>query len=344
MAGAAFVAAVAGQAVLRLGGLESSKANPISAVSVAVVIGLVVRNSIGVRKRFRPGLAFAVKFILRLGIVLVGLKLSLSEVASLGMWGVPFVAVVIVTALVVTSLLARLLRVSSRLGVLTAAATSICGVTAAVATAPAIGASDEELAYTVANVTLFGLLAMLLYPFIAHAVFAGASSSAGMFLGTAIHDTSQVVGAALSYRDLYGDETAFKVATVTKLTRNLFIAVIVPFIGWSYARKNDGVSKSETGGLIPLFVVAFVAMALVRTAGDAIVGDAETWRKTVKLLGDTVSYWCLGTAMAAVGLSTDIRQLRRLGVRPLVLGGAASIVVGLTGLALAAVVGPLVTS
>jgi uncharacterized integral membrane protein (TIGR00698 family) len=332
-----------GVVILRSRGIDpAGKASPISGISVAIVIGLLIGNLAGLPALLRPGLAFAVKRVLRVGIVLVGLKLAFAEVLSLGAYGVPFVLGVIVTGLVVTALLAKLFRVSPRLGILTAAATSICGVTAAVSTAPVIGATDEEVAYTVANVTLFGLVAMFCYPMVAHMMFADVSSSAGLFLGSAIHDTSQVMGAALSYRDVYSDEMAFKVATVTKLTRNLFIAAVVPLLGWFYARSESSAEKGSRGSLLPAFVLVFVAMAVVRSVGDALWGDASTWTAIHRFFGDKASYWCLGTAMAAVGLSTNIRSLRKLGLAPLLLGAAAALVVGATGMLLAAMIGPMI--
>ena len=117
----------------------------------------------------------------------------------------------------------RKLGLPPRLGMLIAAGTSICGVTAIVSTAPAIEADEREVAYAVANVVAFGLFGMLTYPYLAHAVL-GSSETIGLFLGTAVHDTSQVVGAALTYKQVYNDDIVLRVATVTKLTRNIFLA------------------------------------------------------------------------------------------------------------------------
>src|SRR5690606_41939400 len=130
------------------------------------------------------------------------------DVLEVGALGVPIVAALVAFAIFAVLRIARGAGVSPQLGLLAAASTAICGITATLAVAPSIEADDREVAYTVANVTLFGLFGMLLYPWLAHAVFGDASASAGLFLGTAIHDTSQVMGAALSYRELFGDERA----------------------------------------------------------------------------------------------------------------------------------------
>jgi uncharacterized integral membrane protein (TIGR00698 family) len=335
-----------GAALLRLQGVdELTRSSPLSTITLAIVLGLILGNVLRIPLLFRPGFAFATRRLLRLGIVLVGIRLSLGDVAALGAIGIPVVIVLITVALIGIPMLAPLFGVSSRFAILTAAATSICGVTAAVATAPVVQADEQELTYTIANVTLFGLLGMLLYPYAAHFFFADLPMAAGLFLGTSIHDTSQVMGAALSYRELFADEVAFKVATVTKLTRNVFIAAVVPILGILYARSAAaGGRRPRIRELLPLFVLGFVAMALVRTAGDMTLAAggralglfaAESWRMLLTLLGDQASYLLLAAAMAAVGLSTDFRKLRALGLRPFWLGAAAALLVALTGLLLA---------
>jgi uncharacterized membrane protein YadS len=260
------------------------------------------------------------------------------------------VATIIVTALLTATWLARALRLSDRLGILAAASTAICGVTAAVAVGPAIDAEESEVAYTVANVTLFGLAAMLAYPYLAHGLFGGDSGAIGLFLGTGIHDTSQVMGAALSFRELFGDERAFEVATVTKLTRNVFLAAVVPGLAFFHGRR-----VGKTGGRVeirkyfPLFVLGFLAMAIARSLGDAGVvrgglafgaWDGETWNRLTRTLGETWAAAALGTAMAGVGLLTNLRSLRLLGVRPLYLGAISAVLVAGLALLLAALIGP----
>jgi uncharacterized integral membrane protein (TIGR00698 family) len=345
------LARVLGAGLLRIEGIDpAGRPSPVSAISVAVLLGLAVANTIGTAAVFRPGLAFAIRRVLRLGIILVGVKISFFDVVKLGAWGVPVVAAIIVTALFVATRLARALGLSDNLGTLAAASTAICGVTAAVAVGPAIDADENEIAYTVANVTLFGLAAMFAYPYLARALFGADSGSVGLFLGTGIHDTSQVMGAALSYRELFGDEKAFDIATVTKLTRNVFLAAVVPGLAFLHARR-----AGKTGGRLevrkyfPLFVLGFLAMAVARSLGDAGaaaggrafgVWDAEAWKQVTKTLGETSAGAALGTAMAGVGLTTNLRSLRVLGARPFYLGALSAAFVAGLALLLAALVGP----
>jgi uncharacterized integral membrane protein (TIGR00698 family) len=314
------------------------------------LLGLGIANTLGTAAVFRPGLALAVRHVLRLGIILVGVKLTVFDVVKLGAWGVPVVATIIVAALLVSTALARALGLSDRLGTLAAASTAICGVTAAVAVGPTIDAEESEIAYTVANVTLFGLVAMLAYPYLAHALFGSVSGAIGLFLGTGIHDTSQVMGAALSYKEIFGDEKAFNVATVTKLTRNVFLAAVVPGLAFLHARRvGKPGERLKIRKFFPLFVLGFIAMAVVRSLGDAGVAaggaafgawDAEAWKNLTKTLGETWAGAALATAMAGVGLTTDLRALSALGARPLYLGALSAAFVAGLALLLAALVGP----
>jgi uncharacterized membrane protein YadS len=198
---------------------------------------------------------------------------------------------------------------------------------------------------------------MLVYPYFAHALLAR-SESVGLFLGTAIHDTSQVVGASLTYRQMYGDDVVLRVAAVTKLTRNLFLAAVVPLLTWMHFRDSAGTRQANSGKpawqtLVPAFILGFLAMALLRTIGDATlqangaafaIWDAAAWTRLTNQIGD---FWAsrilLGTAMAAVGLNTSFAVFRGVGARPFAVGFAGAVVVGVIGLLMALTFGSYVT-
>jgi uncharacterized integral membrane protein (TIGR00698 family) len=350
-----WIAGGLGGLVLRAQGLDPvGRASPISGIAVAVVVGLVIANVVKLSPLFAPGLDFAMKKVLRAGIILVGIKLSIVDVARIGGLGVPVVAAIVTFGLAATLLLARAARVSNRLGSLAAASTAICGITATVAVAPAIGAKDQEVAYTVANVTLFGLVAMIVYPYLAHWLFADQPGAAGLFLGTSIHETSQVMGAAISYKEVFGDERAAQIATVAKLTRNALLVGVVPILAWLHARsrraEGGATSRLSLAKLFPMFVLGFIAVSLVRSAGDFTLAqggaayglfDASTWSGLVKSVGEGTAGLLLGSALAAVGLTTTLSVFKGLGVRPLLIGLAAAALVGVASLALAFTVGPL---
>lgn len=346
-----WLADIAGRALMAAQGLSGS--SPISGVPVAIVLGLLLRNLLPLPASLTPGLKFCVTTVLRAGIVLVGIKLSAFDVVRLGLAGVPVVIAAIATGLLFVTWFNRRLGLPPRLGTLIAAGTSICGVTAIVSTAPAIDADEREVAYAVANVVAFGLFGMLVYPYLAHALL-DRSEVVGMFLGTAVHDTSQVVGAALTYRQMYGDDVVLRVATVTKLTRNLFLAAVIPLLTWMHIRGGATAGKNATAGwrsYVPMFVLGFVAMAIVRTIGDAMLSssgaaygiwDATSWASITSQIGD---FWgsrvLLGTAMAAVGLNTSFSVFRGVGAKPFVVGFAGAVAVGAVGLLAATVFGRL---
>lgn len=341
-----------GHAILAAQGLTGS--SPVSGVPVAIVLGLLLRNLAPLPESLSPGLKLATTTVLRLGIVLVGIRLSFFDVLKLGLAGLPVVVAAITTGLVFVTWFNRKLGLPPRLGTLIAAGTSICGVTAIVSTAPAIEADEREVAYAVANVVAFGLFGMLVYPYLAHALLAG-SETIGLFLGTAVHDTSQVVGAALTYKQIYADDVVLRTATVTKLTRNIFLAAVIPILTWMHVRSTHGHRHAMTMSwkqFVPGFVVGFLAMAVVRSVGDATLGssgaayglmDAATWRELTAWVGD---FWAsqvfLGTAMAAVGLSTSFRVFKGVGLKPFAVGLAGALVVGTVGMAMAVALGRFV--
>ncbi len=349
-----WLADLIGRQILAAQGLTGS--SPVSGVPVAIVLGLLLRNTVPLPAALSPGLKYATTTILRTGIVLVGIRLSLFDVVKLGIAGLPVVLAAIATGLLFVTWFNRKLGLPPRLGTLIAAGTSICGVTAIVSTAPAIEADEREVAYAVANVVAFGLIGMLVYPYLAHSLL-NTSETIGLFLGTAVHDTSQVVGAALTYKQMYGDDVVLRVATVTKLTRNLFLAAVIPLLTWMHIRSQSATVGSGAIGavstsLIPGFVVGFIAMALVRTIGDATLGSmgaafgvlgADQWTSLTKDLGD---FWAsqvlLGTAMAAVGLNTNFAVFKGVGLKPFAVGMAGALVVGAVGLLMATLLGPYV--
>lgn len=350
-----WLADVIGSLLMTARGLSAG--SPISGVPVAIVLGLLLRNLFTLPTWLLPGLKFCVTTVLRLGIVLVGIRLSAFEVARLGLAGLPVVLAAVATGLFFVTWFNRRIGLPPRLGTLIAAGTSICGVTAIVSTAPAIDADEREVAYAVANVVAFGLFGMLVYPYVAHALLPG-SEAAGLFLGTAIHDTSQVVGAALTYRQMFTDDVVLRVATVTKLTRNLCLAVVIPLLAWMHFRASHAVTgKIRTAPgwktFVPAFVIGFVAMAVVRSVGDAMlqsVGAAygiwgqDAWIRLTNQIGD---FWgsrvLLGTAMAAVGLNTSFAVFKGVGGRPFLVGLAGALMVGAVGAAAALLFGRFVS-
>ncbi len=316
---------------------------PLSSVVIAIVFGIVVANTVRPGPRFKPGIAYCVRTLLRAGIVLIGLRLSLAQVGELGAVGLPVVIGTILIGVVGIELLGRAFGLPERLSMLLAAGTSICGITAVVSTAPVIRAEERDVAYAVANVTVFGLVATLSYPYLVPKILE-LGVPAGLFLGTAIHDTSQMMGAAATYRELYGDELGFATATVTKMTRNLFLALVIPYFAWRGRRLSlsdpNGVEEGKRPPLIPIFLLGFLGMSAVRTVGDlsqAVTGAAfgflppGLYEFGLDFLGKTVgSTWLIGVALVGVGLGLRWDTFKGLGLRPFLLGFIGAGLLGVT--------------
>lgn len=317
--------------------------SPVSAILVTILLGLFVRNVIGLPEAYESGLKLCVKRILRIGIVILGLRLSLVAIAQISAIALPIVIGTIASAIIFIAWLARTVKLPLRMGTLIAVGTSICGVSAIVATGPAIDAEEDEISYAVACITLFGSIAIFTYPFLGHWIFDGIQQQAGLFLGTAIHDTAQVAGASLSYEQQYAAPEAMAVAMTTKLVRNLCMGVTIPFLAVFYHRQRaamDGSGK-EIGKwhkYVPLFIVGFVAMAAVRSIGD--LGDRPfgvinpAYWKTFLGGAKEVSVACLTIAMAGVGLGTNVSRLKKLGCKPLFVGLTATLLVGFVSIGL----------
>lgn len=335
--------------------LPEGGASPISGIFVAILLGIVIRNTIGLPDVFSKGISFSLKYALRAGIILLGLRLSMTEALKLGAWGLPLIVACISVGLFVTLFFTAKMNQSKRLGTLIATGTGICGVTAIMATAPVIKAKENEIAYAVANITIFGLLGMLFYPYLAHAFFADEPIKAGLFLGTAIHDTAQVTGAALIYDQLYDSAAVVDVATITKLTRNVFIIAVIPFVSFLFYRNNKQPGQAaqlpKWYKLFPLFILGFLLLSLVRTIGDstAVSGEAfglwdpSDWENFYGFWSSFGSTYMLGLAMAAVGLGTNLKIFKGMGVKPFYIGFIAAISVGMVSLLLISLFGGLIS-
>ncbi len=315
--------------------------SPLSGISVSIMVGLALGNMVKLPPVFKPGLKFCLKRVLRVGIILLGIRLSMGDVLTLGALGIPIVLLCIGAGTLVTQWLGRRLLLSTELCTLIGVGTSICGASAIVLIGPAINAKEEEVTYAVTAIALFGMLAMFFYPYLAHALLGTNPTHAGLFLGTSIHDTAQVAGAGLIYKQLYDAPLALDAATVVKLVRNVFMIPVIPYMAWCCRRSGGprgGAWNQPTSidSLFPLFILGFVALAILRSIGDATLGsgrafgllDTGAWSWLTKT-AEMFATYLLAVAMASVGLGTSFKQLKQLGLRPLYTGLGAAFAVGI---------------
>ena len=319
---------------------------PLSPVMCAVLLGMLWPNSVGVPGWATRGLEWAMHRLLRVGIALVGLRLTLAGATAIAITALPVAISCLIVALLAGLGIARALDTPRRLGVLLAIGTAVCGCTAVVAVSPVIRARHAETAFAVTCVVLFGCIAMLCYPSVAAHFLAASPVHAGVFLGTAIHDTSQVIGAALIYSQQAAAPAALAAASVAKLLRNLSIAVLIPAAAW-WVQRHEGAATgtrpvdtkhgSDTGSagvprsrppVLPLFVLGFIGFIVVRTVGDALHGTTSSLWPAIVNTGNTASEVFLTCGMTAVGLSVSFTDMWRIGWRPLAAGFVVAILVG----------------
>jgi uncharacterized membrane protein YadS len=254
-----------------------------------------------------------------------------------------------------------LIKIPERLATLIAVGTGICGASAIVATAPGIEAKEEEVSYAIANITIFGIIALVAYPFIMHQVYHADTTLIGLFLGTSIHETAQVAASGLIYDQTFGPITypsALDVATVTKLVRNVMMAIVIPAMTFIYARRTGAIQNNQESGfkkalnLFPLFILGFLLMAVLRSIGDASIQgsgfafglwDDEAW----KVIHNGIKGWSgyiLAAAMAGVGLSTSFRSMKGLGIKPFLVGLFAATMVGVVAFIMVLSLGRFITT
>ena len=312
--------------------------SPISPIMLSIIIGLIIGNMIKIPSIFSEGIKFTLKFVLRLGIICLGIRLGFLDILKVGVIGLPLIIACIIISILIVNYFCKLLNVPSKIGSLIAVGTSICGASAIVATSPAINANKEEVTYAIANITIFGIIAMFVYPFLANYIFNGDELSIGLFLGTSIHETAQVAGAGLIYSEQYSSPATMDIATVTKLVRNISMIAVIPLISFLYLKKNiDKINnKPSIFSIFPIFIIGFIVMGLIRSVGDYGILSSDQafgiflndqWQLIIHYI-KLIAEYSLAIAMAAVGLSTNLMSLRNLGVRPFYVGFTAALSVG----------------
>jgi uncharacterized integral membrane protein (TIGR00698 family) len=235
--------------------------------------------------------------------------------------------------LLVIKLLIKKLKIPTRMAYLISIGSTVCGTTAIMATAPVIGARKNEVSYAIANITLFGILSMLVYPYFANLYFDAKPLHIGLFLGTAIHETSQVAAAGLIYEQQFNSPETMNVATVTKLIRNTFLVIMIPLFAFLYNRGQAKEKNYSLLSIFPYFVLGFVAMIILRNIGDQVFLNTsnEIWQTTVLTIKFSSKVF-LTMAMAAIGLSTNLRDLKSMGYKPFVVGFIGMATVGVVSI------------
>lgn len=294
-------------------------------VLFALLIGMAF-NFLGAEAWFAPGLGFASRAVLRVGVALLGARITLDEVAGLGWGTLASVALIVAATILFGLVLARAMGLGAAFGTLTAGAVAICGASAAVAIAsvlPPRAGAERDTAFTIVGVTTLSTVAMVLYPVLT-GVLGFDDRTAGVFLGATIHDVAQVVGAGFSV-----SAEAGTAATVVKMLR---VALLVPVV-FVVALVSRRVTSEATMGtkrppLLPAFLIVFLALVAANSAGAVP-------RAVQALLADA-SRWCIVVSIAALGVKTSLASLVEVGRPAILLMVAETAFIGLAGVALVA--------
>ena len=304
--------------------------SPISTAMIAILIGIFFGNFFQIRESFQKGLDFTREYILKLGIICLGIQLKPFEFLDFGKIAIPLIVICIISVLIVIKLIIKKLKIPTRMAYLISIGSTVCGTTAIMATAPVIKANKSEVSYAIANITLFGILSMLLYPYFANIYFEGNPLFAGLFLGTSIHETSQVAAAGLIYEQQFNSPETLNIATVTKLIRNTFLVIMIPLFAFLYNRGQRKVKDYSILNIFPYFVLGFVGMIILRNIGDQVfeVYNNDYWKEVINFIKISSKIF-LTMAMAAIGLSTNLKDIRVMGYKPFIVGFIAMLTVGI---------------
>jgi uncharacterized integral membrane protein (TIGR00698 family) len=328
------VALTVGTAAVGLGHWVPVIGAPVIALLMAIGLrALLDRYLSQAAARLRPGAAFAGRYLLQVAIVLFGAGLSVATVVRVGAASLPVMLGTLAVCLGAAWLIGRLLGVADPLRTLIGAGTGICGASAIAAVGPVVAAGAAETAYAVSTIVVYNVLAAVLFPAIGHLLALGPHAF-GLWAGTAVNDTSSVVATAYAY-----GAGAGQYAVVVKLTRSLMIVpVVLALIAWRARRAagnelSPAAPRARAWRLIPPFILAFLLAAALNSAGVV----PTRWHGTLPLLAG----FATAVAMAGIGLNTSFAQLRRVGLRPLALGGLLSALTAGSSLALQALTGSL---
>ena len=292
-----------------------------SPLILAILLGILVRNTVGTPQVCQLGITFSLKRILKLAIVLLGLQLSLEQVIEVGPIGLAIVAITLLATFVFTCWLGKQLGVGHKLSQLIAAGTSICGASAVIATNVVVDGHDEDVAYAVAMVTVFGTASMLLYPLLP-GLLNLTPQAFGLWCGASIHEVAQVIAAAFQDGQVSGE-----IATISKLSRVMLLAPMVLGLGLVSARKQQNGQKQNLRQMpIPWFVLYFLGMILLNSL--------NIFPEDIKIIVIQINQFLLAISLAAMGLETSLLKLKQAGMKPLYLGAVSWLFVSIFSLAL----------
>lgn len=286
--------------------------NIIGATVMALLVGMLFHPILKKDERLKPGVSFTAKMILRLGIILMGVNLNFAEVLDVGKYALFLMVFTMGSAFIMGNIIGKLFKINWKLTNLLSISTAICGGSAVAAVGPVIKAKNEDMTYAISATFIFDIITVVLFPWIGMAL--GMSDSGyGLWIGTAVNDTSSVVAAGYAFSELAGNT-----ALIVKLTRTLFIipyVLIFSVINERIEAKTNGITGRapiNMKKIFPYFIIFFLVMVALRSTG--IISD------TIAPTISNASRFFMVMALSAIGLSTSFGDLKSIGPKPMFLG------------------------
>jgi len=305
----------------------------IGASVIALFIGIAINQFIKPQKILEPGLKFTSKKVLKLSIILLGASLSITTILSVGRLSLVVMLFTLLTCFGGGYFIGKWLGLDWKLSNLISAGTGICGGSAIAALSPVIEAKEKDVAYALSATFIFDMFMILLFPIMGHALGLG-DMAFGLWAGTAINDTSSVVAAGYTFSEAAGD-----FATMVKLTRTLaIIPTVLVFSYISIRKKRKNMNEKVTKGnkvnlssVFPWFILGFLGMALLNSLGLFPVEVTEALK--------TASRFLMVAALAAIGMNTNLSDMKKSGINPMIHGFIISALVVVVALGVQYVIG-----
>lgn len=276
---------------------------------LALMIGMLLNPLIGSNEAVEAGINWSSKRILRTGIILAGITLSFSQVIQAGKYALILMVFTLATSFGVGYLCKKVFKINWKLASLLSVSTAICGGTAVATLGPAIRAKNRDIAYAISATFIFDIITVIAFPWIGRLLGLG-DTGYGLWIGTAVNDTSSVVAAGYAFSDAAG-----VLATIVKLTRTLFIVPVVLIFSWIYAKKeadSQAAEKVELAKIFPWFILGFLVVVGIRSVGLV----PESLVPGIAFL----SKFFLSMALAAIGLKTSLKEVAGVGIKPMIAG------------------------
>lgn len=289
---------------------------------LCLISGIILGNIISLSPSINSGRDWIKKNILQLAIIFLGFKISIVQVLELSMSSLILILMIFLLVAVLFYFLKNIFNKDQELVRLIGIGTAVCGVTAIMASSSILKSKERDVTIAILIVVLWGSIAVFAYPFLVEQMFSTPEAK-GLLLGVGIHDTSQVIASALVHFDLYQQEAVLETATLTKLIRNLFLAILIPYLAISLHRDNKKASSLSLAASslksIPLFVYGFVAMIILRSILDNSNNFSLELERVLELNSQLVKI-LLSLALISLGLSINIKKLRGLMLQPTIVG------------------------